>query len=177
MPFALSALLPSLLAGWLVQFAVWFLIWLPLVAFLEYATHRWIMHMANRLLDPSLRQLKAHGRHHQGTNEDELVDMPWKNCLLLVSPVLLLLAGWGLLVGPLASVAIPAAALLFWTVLYAYLWTRIHRAIHGVEANWFLRSGALFRFFRNHHLQHHSHATVNYGTVFPWMDYLWFTWR
>ena len=177
MPPALLAFVPSLVAGWLLGFLVWFLIWMPLIALLEYATHRWIMHTANRLLDPKLRQLKAHGTHHQGTNEEEFVDMPWRNCLLLVSPLLLLLVGWGVAVGSLSSVVIPCAALLSWTILYTYLWTRIHRAIHGVETNWFQRSGFLFRFFRDHHLRHHVHATVNYGTVFPWMDYLLFTWH
>lgn len=175
MPPAIHTLLPSQVAGWSLEFLVWFLVWLPVVAFLEYATHRWIMHMANRLLDPRLSQLRAHGKHHQGTNEDEVVDMPWRNCFLLVSPFLLFLAGWGLVTGSLLSVLMPAAALLSWTVLYTYLWTRLHRAIHGVEHNWLSRSGFLFRFLKDHHMQHHAHATVNYGTVFPWTDYLLFT--
>lgn len=176
MPPAIHTLLPSQVAGWSLEFVVWFLIWLPVVAFLEYATHRWIMHMANRLLDPRLSQLRAHGKHHQGTNEAEVVDMPWRNCLLLVSPFLLLLAGWGVATGSLLTVVMPAAALLTWTILYTYLWTRLHRAIHGVEQNWLARSGFVFRFLRDHHLQHHDHATVNYGTVFPFTDYLCFTW-
>src|SRR5687767_12180392 len=171
MPPALLAPFPSLIVGWGVGFLIWFLIWLPVVALLEYATHRWIMHMANRLLDPSLSQLRAHGAHHQGTNGAEVVDMPWRNCLLLATPFLVLMAGWGMAVGSLASVVAPSLALLSWTLFYAYLWTRIHRAIHGVESNWFGRS-PLFAFYRDHHLKHHEHATINYGTVFPWTDYL-----
>lgn len=171
---------PSLSAGaigpgfW--DFLVWFVIWSPLVAFLEYGTHRWIMHRANRFLDPRLTHLKNHGAHHSGQNGPEFVDMPLKNCLLLTSPVLLLLAVWGIVVGPLATVIIPCAALVVWSFVYTYLWTRIHRAIHGTEQNWFWRSGPLFRFFRNHHLKHHAHAKMNYGTVFPVTDYLFFTW-
>ena len=69
----------------------------------------------------------------------------------------------------------PALALLTWSFVYAYLWNRMHRAIHDVEGNWFRRSGPIFRFFSNHHLQHHAHANVNYGTVFPWTDYLFCT--
>ena len=60
------ATLPSSTAGWLLAFLIWFLIWTPLVALLEYATHRWIMHMANRVLDPKLSQLHAHDAHHGG---------------------------------------------------------------------------------------------------------------
>jgi Fatty acid hydroxylase superfamily len=173
---AISSLAASL-PGWLLTFLVWFLIWTPLVALLEYATHRWIMHQANRLLDPRLDQLKAHVTHHQGSNDDEFVNMPLKNCLLLSIPVILLLVGWGLVSGSLASIVIPAAAFLSWSFVYTYLWTRIHRAIHGVENNWFRRIGPAFRFFRNHHLRHHVHANANYGTVFPLTDYLFFTWH
>ena len=79
--------------------------------------------------------------------------------------------------GPLSGVVIPALALLAWTVFYAYLWTVVHRAIHSVESNWFGRAVPIFRFFRDHHLRHHVHGTVNYGTVFPWTDYLFFTWH
>jgi hypothetical protein len=169
--------LAASLAGWLLQFMLWFLLWMPLVALLEYAAHRWIMHRATRLLDPALSQFKSHGMHHQGANDPELVDIPLKNCLLLTGPFFLLLGGVGLLAGSLPAVAIPAAALLTWSFLYTYLWTQMHRAIHGTEANWFRRCGPVFRFFRNHHLKHHVHAAVNYGTVFPWTDYLFFTWH
>src|SRR6476661_722177 len=86
-PLTFLAALALSLAGWLLGFWMWCLIWAPLVALLEYATHRWIMHRANRLLDPQLRQLRAHGTHHQGHNDHEFVDMPLKNCLLLTSPV------------------------------------------------------------------------------------------
>lgn len=162
--------------GGLRDFLLWFTIWAPLVAVLEYATHRWIMHWANRMLDPQLAYLKNHGMHHLGENGGEYVDIPVKNCLLLTSPILLLLAAWGLAVGPLSAVLIPSVALLAWSFVYAYLWTRLHRAIHGTEQNWVQGTGCLFRFLRNHHLKHHVHAKMNYGTVFPVTDYLFFTW-
>lgn len=156
---------------------MWCLIWTPLFALLEYAAHRWIMHRANRMLDPQLRQLRAHGTHHQGHNDHEFVDMPLKHCLLLTSPVFLMLGGLGLAVGPLGSILIPAAALLSWCLFYTYLWTQIHRAIHGIELNWFRRTGPIFRFFRDHHLKHHAKPGVNYGTVFPWTDYVFLTFQ
>jgi len=171
------ASLPVAALGWLLTFMMYFVIWAPLAALLEYGAHRWIMHMANRLLDPKLVQLRAHGTHHQGSVDHEFVDIPLKNCLLLTSPFFVLLAVWGLAVGPFSAVVIPAAAWLAWSFFYTYLWTRMHRAIHGVEANWFQRTGPVFRFFRDHHLKHHGNAKINYGTVFPWTDYLLFTWR
>lgn len=177
MPYATMVSFAAMLSGWLLQYLLWFLLWMPLVALLEYAAHRWIMHRPTRLLDPTLSQFKSHGMHHQGANDQELVDIPLKNCLLLTGPFFLLLGGIGLAAGSLSSVAIPAAALLSWSFLYTYLWTQMHRAIHGTEANWFRRCGPVFRFFRNHHLKHHVHAGANYGTVFPWTDYLFFTWH
>ncbi|HZL90578.1 MAG TPA: sterol desaturase family protein [Pirellulaceae bacterium] len=177
MPLETIAFLAASLTGCLFQFSLWFLVWMPAVALLEYAAHRWIMHRPSRLLDPTLSQFKSHGLHHQGANDQELVDIPLKNCLLLTAPLFLLLMGIGLTAGSLAGIAIPAAALLSWSLLYTYLWTQMHRAIHGTEANWFRRCGPVFRFFRNHHLRHHAHATVNFGTVFPWTDYLFFTWH
>jgi hypothetical protein len=162
---------------WVLVFMLWFAIWMPLVALLEYSTHRWIMHKANRWLDPQLRQLKSHAAHHRGANAPEFVDVPLRNCLLLTSPAFFLLVLWGFAIGPLSGVGIPAAALLAWSFVYTYLWARMHRAIHGVESNWFHRCGPVFRFFRNHHLKHHVNARVNYGTVFPWTDFLFCTRR
>lgn len=176
-PLEIIASVTVTLLGWLHVFMLWFAIWAPLVALLEYGTHRWIMHVANRLLDPQLRQLKSHAAHHKGANTPEFVDVPLRNCLLLTSPAFLLLASWGLAIGPWSAVVIPATALLAWSFLYKYLWERMHRAIHGVESNWFQRCGLMFRFFRNHHLKHHANGRVNYGTVFPWTDYLFCTWR
>jgi hypothetical protein len=174
--------LPSLaslsfsVAQWLVEFGVWFVIWCPVVALLEYAAHRWIMHKANRWLDPTLLQLKSHGKHHQGSNHHDLVDMPVRNGLRLTAPFLLAVLVWGYVVGPATSVLAPGLALLSWSFVYTYLWNRMHRAIHDVEENWFRRSGPVFRFFLSRHLQHHAHANVNFGTVFPWTDYLFGTW-
>jgi fatty acid hydroxylase family protein len=162
---------------WLITLILWLAIWAPLVAVLEYGVHRWIMHKGNHLLDPTLDHLKSHGAHHKGANEGEFVDAPLKDCLSLTSPVFILLTLWGLAVGPFSAVVIPAAALLAWSFLYAYLWTRVHRAIHGIEANWFQRTGPVFQFFRDHHFKHHGNAKVNYGAVFPWTDYLFLTWR
>jgi fatty acid hydroxylase family protein len=176
-PQEIIALLAVTPLRWLVTFILWFAIWAPLVAMLEYGVHRCIMHKANRLLDPKLDHLKSHGAHHKGANDDEFVDTPLKHCVLLTSPAFILLTVWGLAMGPFSAVVIPAAALLAWSFLYTYLWTRIHRAIHGIEANWFQRCGPVFQFFRDHHFKHHVNARVNFGAVFPWTDYLFLTWR
>jgi fatty acid hydroxylase family protein len=176
-PQEIIALLAVTPFRWLLTFILWFAIWAPLVAMLEYGVHRWIMHKANQLLDPKLDHLKSHGAHHEGANDAEFVDTPLQDCVLLTSPAFILLTVWGLAIGPFSAVVIPAAALLAWSFLYTYLWTRIHRAIHGIEANWFQRSGRVFRFFRDHHFKHHVNAKVNYGAVFPWTDYLFLTWR
>jgi hypothetical protein len=171
------ALLTAAPLEWLLVCMLWFAIWVPLIALLEYGTHRWIMHKANRWLDPQLTQLKSHGAHHKGANSPEFVDVPLRNCLLLTSPAFLVLAVWGFAIGPWSVVAMAAAALLAWSFVYTYLWARMHRAIHDLESNWFQRCGPVFQYFRNHHLKHHANARVNFGTVFPWTDYVFGTWR
>ena len=98
-----------------------------------------------------------------------------RNGLRLTAPFILCVLVWGYVVGPAASIVAPVLALLTWCLVYPYLWNRMHRAIHDLEENWFRRSGPIFRFFLNHHLQHHAHARVNYGTVFPWTDYVFRT--
>lgn len=176
-PLEIIASLGFTTFAWLLGFLLWFAALTPFVAFVEYATHRWIMHMPNRWLDRSGEQLEAHAAHHSGANSGEFVDIPLRNCLLLATPVLLTLAVWGLAAGSWSAVIVPGAAMLAWCFIYTYLWSRLHRAIHGVERNWFARSGPVFRFYRKHHLRHHVNARVNYGTLFPWTDYVFFTWR
>lgn len=155
---------------------LWFAMWAPLVSLLEYGTHRWIMHRANRWLDPNLEQLESHRAHHRGANDDDLLDVPLKYCLMLTSPAFAVLFLCGLSTG-FTAVLIPAAALLAWCFLYPLLWARVHRAIHGLEANWFQRLGPVYRFYRDHHLMHHATAKANYGTIFPCTDILFSTMR
>ncbi|MEQ8789343.1 MAG: sterol desaturase family protein [Pirellulaceae bacterium] len=162
---------------WLLGCLLWLVALTPFVALVEYGAHRWIMHKPNHWLDRKGVQLEAHTAHHGGANGGEFVDIPLRNCLLLATPVLLTLAVWGLATGSWRAVVAPTAAMLAWCFLYSFLWSHLHRAIHGVEHNWLARGGPVFRFFRNHHLRHHVNAGVNYGTLFPWTDYLFFTWR
>jgi hypothetical protein len=176
-PVELIASMASTTLGWLLGFLAWFAALAPFVALAEYVAHRWIMHQTNRVLDPQGVQLTAHTAHHAGADDGEFVDIPLRNCLILSTPVFLAAAVWGLAVGSWTVVLSPAAAMLAWCFLYTYLWTRLHRAIHGVERNWIARSGPLFRYFRNHHLRHHRNERVNYGTLFPWTDYVFFTAR
>jgi len=163
--------------AWLLGFLLWFAALTPFVALVEYGAHRWIMHKSNRWLDPKRVQFAAHATHHAGANSGEFVDIPLRNCLLLATPVLVTLAVWALVLGSWSAVIVPGAAMLAWCFIYTYLWSRLHRAIHGVERNWFARSGPVFRLYRKHHLRHHVDARVNYGTLFPWTDYVFFTWR
>jgi hypothetical protein len=163
--------------AWLFGCLLWLVALTPFVALVEYSAHRWIMHKPNRWLDRKGEQHEAHTAHHSGANGGEFVDIPLRNCLLLATPVLLTLAVWVLATGSWRAVVAPCAAMLAWCFLYSFLWTRLHRAIHGVERNWLARGGPVFRFFRNHHLRHHANARVNYGTLFPWTDYLFFTRR
>lgn len=149
--------------------------WLPVVAVLEYATHRWIMHHSNRWLDPKQSQLKAHGAHHQGDDAYELLDMPIGNCAILTSPFFVITLIAGAITGAWTIAFAACVGLMAWWFVYAWLWTTIHRAIHEKGAAWFRKTGPIFNYFYSHHMKHHEQVTSNYGTVFPFTDYLFAT--
>ena len=76
MPLENITSMPTTALGCLLAFMLWFLIWAPLVALLEYGAHRWIMHKANRWLDPKLQHLKA----MEPIIRDR-INMNWSTCL------------------------------------------------------------------------------------------------
>jgi hypothetical protein len=152
----------------------WFA-WMPIVALLEYTTHRWIMHTFNRWLDPKQIQLRSHGAHHQGVDNADFIDMPVRNCILLTAPLMLVTLCVTAVTGAWAIGIAVAMSLLAWCFFYAWAWTVIHRAIHETGAAWFRRTGPLFRYYYDHHMGHHDRVATNFGTVFPMTDYLFGT--
>lgn len=137
-----------------------------LTALLEYLAHRFFMHRP--LLDRfGLRGVfQKHALiHHRDGRNDLNVDLPIRTHFL-----------WGFtFVGvsgyfEIAGAVIVAASF----VGHAVLWTRLHRAIHGLEKNW-SQSLWIYRAVERHHLEHHRSPTRNFGAVFPFTDYLFFT--
>ena len=138
---------------------VWLLAAIASMHVAEYLIHRFVMH--RRTLFRSAWQVHAVEHHGRG-RLDVNVDLPVTQHLFFASPLLLLLAVTG------AWLGLGAFLLVFW--LHAYLWTRLHRAIHGLEDNWVGRS-RWFAYWRDHHLAHHRRPDRNFGAVFPWTDH------
>jgi len=174
MLFALAGTISEIALLGAVFVGAWFA-WMPFVALLEYATHRWIMHSFNRWLDPKQVQLRAHVAHHQGEDNADFIDTPVRNCVILTAPFMVVTLGVTAITGAWAIGAMVAMSLLAWCFVYAWAWTVIHRSIHETGAAWFRGTGPVFRYYYDHHMGHHDRVGTNFGTLFPMTDYLFGT--
>lgn len=136
------------------------------VALVEYIAHRHFMHRP--LLDRlGLRQVfHEHAiLHHRDGRNDLNINLPlYVHCI------------WGLpsvgIVGLFDLVGALILSAVF--VCHSILWTKLHRAIHGLEDNWTMS----FRFYsviEHHHQEHHRRPGKNFGGVFLFTDYLFGT--
>lgn len=136
------------------------------LAVVEYLAHRLVMHHEC----PSLRGAfdRHHVQHHRRRRFDINVDTPAWWGLLLMSPLLVAvgwLGGWAALVASTATV-----------VAYAWAWTGVHRAIHGLGGDWATHLPG-YTALRRHHLDHHARPGRNFGTLFgPLLDRPLGTW-
>jgi hypothetical protein len=105
------------------------------------------------------------GVHHRDGRNDLNVDLPLRTHFLWGWPALLAAAWFDL-----AGAGVLAACF----VAHAVLWTKMHRAIHGLEENW---TQALWFYgaVRRHHLEHHRRPARNFGAVFFFTDRLFRT--
>jgi sterol desaturase/sphingolipid hydroxylase (fatty acid hydroxylase superfamily) len=139
------------------------------VAFLatvEYAAHRYFMH--RRLLDRVGLGWVFHYHaivHHRDGRNDQNVDLPIHVHFVWGFPIIVVCA-W---VDPIGAGILSACFL-----GHSILWTRLHRAIHGLENNWTKRLW-IYRIIERHHLEHHHRPGRNFGAVFPFMDLLFGT--
>ncbi len=144
----------------------WFIVFNVMMAFAEYFIHRYLMH--RQVLN--FRGLKwvfeehAIDHHFHGRNNKN-IDLPVYYHLIIGSPLIIFLA----LVDPVALVPL---MIVFW--MHSYLWTKIHRATHGLESNWISQT-RWYKTFENHHLMHHKYPGKNFGVVYIFMDYVFGT--
>jgi hypothetical protein len=136
------------------------------VAVLEYIGHRYFMHrpLMDRFGLPNIFFNHA-VLHHRGRRNDRNVDLPVRTHFL-----------WGFpFVGAIGYFDLTGAVVLsLCFVGHAVLWTRIHRAIHGLENNWTKRLW-FYRAIERHHLEHHRRPGRNFGAVFFFTDHLFGT--
>jgi sterol desaturase/sphingolipid hydroxylase (fatty acid hydroxylase superfamily) len=129
----------------------------------EYAAHRWVMHY------PGLGRgawWRDHAIEHHGKSRNDInVDIDASSVVAATSPCLVfgIFLGWAWV-----------TFLLVACIAYAYVWSSLHEAYHGVSENWVTK----FRYYdmwRKHHMFHHQRPTRNFGTVFIFTDMLFRT--
>jgi hypothetical protein len=145
---------------------LWLLASVAFISLLEYVGHRFFMHRP--VLDRfGLRRVfRNHAiLHHHGDRNDLNVDLPIMTHFVWGFPILIVIA-WIDIVGAMTLSACYVA--------HSILWTKLHRAIHGLEHNctkrlWF------YALIKLHHLEHHRQPRKNFGAVFPFTDYVFGT--
>ncbi|QHG21047.1 hypothetical protein A6V25_30075 [Nostoc sp. ATCC 53789] len=145
----------------LVRIFAWIIWSFAFTAVAEYIAHRYFMHQ--RLLrEPTLdRIFRDHAlvHHHQGRN-DLNVDLPILTHFIWCFPLLISI-GW---IDPIGAVVL---SIVF--VCHSILWTKLHRAIHGLENNW-TESLCYYKLIERHHLEHHRRPSHNFGAIFTFTD-------
>jgi sterol desaturase/sphingolipid hydroxylase (fatty acid hydroxylase superfamily) len=129
----------------------------------EYAAHRWVMHY------PGLGRgtwWRDHAIEHHGKSRNDInVNIDASSVVAATSPCLVfgIFLGWAWV-----------TFLLIACIAYAYVWSSLHEAYHGISENWVTK----FRYYdmwRKHHMFHHQRPTRNFGTVFIFTDRLFRT--
>lgn len=155
----------------LLELSTYIVISTLIVMVTEYVVHRWVMHRLIKVLRPIsiLRaQQKFHaGDHHtDGDNSLELIDLPIRNWLVFLSPVIFLVGiiSWKF-----------SLTLILVCVIHCNCWSAIHRSSHNLGFL-FLQRWPISRSIIKHHLGHHAAPHQNYGALFgPIMDILFRT--
>lgn len=141
---------------------------LLIVMLVEYFSHKYLMH--KRLfpfIGPLDKVFIRHSLlHHKDERNDTNIDLEWWFALLMSLPIVIafyLVIGW-----------IPALVMLLTSIVYAIVWTKMHRAFHDLENSW-IKYIPGYKLALKHHLDHHNQPNRNLGTVFWFSDYVFGT--
>ena len=138
----------------------------------EYVAHRWVMHKR-------WSGWMSYNHHDQGHHEQQLdhpvivhVDLPIWIHLIVCSPLIAFQIYAGRWIGLAALICV-----LCW---HSYVWSKMHRQMHKIENNW-TRKLPSYKAFEKHHQGHHQDKRTNFSVLylrpFPWIDWIFRTWR
>lgn len=144
---------------------LWIITGVVLMSFVEYAAHRWVMHLPTVSRSTFEEHARLHhGRFYQTFTGD--TDPAAKHVGLSLWPpnmLVWMLPAWGTAAwfSPLGG-GIWAAIF----VAYGVLWNAFHWEMHEPKSPWWSRS-RWFRRSREYHRIHHDHPRCNYAALFP----------
>ncbi len=129
----------------------------------EYTAHRWLMH---KQFGNLATIWKEHAVEHHGKGRNDInIDLDALSVLIGSAPLL----GFAYFLG------LPwVIVILFFSIVYASLWSSIHAAHHELRDSWATRLG-IYKIWRDHHMRHHDDTKSNFGTVFIFTDMLFGT--
>ena len=148
----------------LLSFFAWLAIWVMVTAIMEYLIHRHAMHKRRWWLPNWVFQDHTI-EHHINDRKDTNIDLPVHYHLIIGSPLI----AWACFMGRPCLLA-----LLGVFMFHSYVWTKVHRGIHGLEQNWLMRT-KYYKRAKKHHELHHQSWGKNFGIVFPFTDILFRT--
>ena len=132
--------------------------------FLEYATHRWVLHRLPRAKGFNLPGNLTHLRHHDDPQSLQRLNVQLSESVPVCVAYFLL--AWTIS-GQWQSATYLFTGLMAGYFFYEYLDFQAH---HGTSRT------RLIRYLRKYHNQHHHYdATVRYGVTSPLFDYLFGT--
>jgi len=141
------------------MFFEWLIVWFFVMAILEYAIHRWTMHKRIQWLPNAV--FSEHAVEHHGKQRNDInIDLPLHNHIIVGSP---------LLIGAACVSDLCFVALMCIFAFHSYTWTKVHRAIHGLETNWIMKT-RYYKMAKAHHELHHDRPSKNFGVVFLFTD-------
>lgn len=163
----------------LLNFAVALPFTLFFMCIAEYAAHRWVMHWEWK--HKWLRWLNRFSfDHHDGEHHRKNMDHPvWLHIDLLVryhlfaTTPLWLIQFYRISHGELWIFG-RFVALMVVLFGHSYVWSKLHRQMHGIENNW---TGKLWCYEKlyAHHMLHHEQSNRNYSVLSMWTDRLFRT--
>ena len=147
---------------------------LVVISFVEYCSHRWIMH-SKKFSRTIFEQhsILHHGRYYRNFKDE--TDIAAKHIGVELSPFFTLgvmMPVWGILL----FFSLPCGfILIFMSFLYGLLWTCVHLEMHEPKNRWFSHT-SYFKYIREYHKLHHKYPYKNFNTLLPLgFDYIFGT--
>lgn len=150
------------------QVSTWTGLFFAVMPLIEYASHRFVLHKPLFGKNGASYQDHHIDHHHRGMNESIHLDVHvlQRNNLLPIAAILLTVY----LIGGIVA----ALTWLCCLTVYGEVWGQIHREAHGLGSDWIAKTWYGKEAIK-HHLIHHENPKRNYGTVFPFTDWIFGT--